>query len=228
MIKKIYILSISLGLAYGAIAQTPDRANRLLLKKDTSLSPQIIAELDMGKNTAYLNENEKDMLFLINYVRRFGSRFIHIYFGEYWNRYHRQAPKKEEVKQLNQLLNELNLVAQTPREILQIDSNLCAAARTHAQYMGLSGNLSHLSADGTTPAARLNKFGRSGVLAEMYALGNSPLEMVFLWLLDSKDSSKLRNRRNMLRPEFRYVGLGFYQGFKKGNAGVVSFDTDQQ
>jgi uncharacterized protein YkwD len=225
--RILFILILLNILPYLTWGQVDKRANKPLLTKDTSLSQAALNELDIGKDISYLNEQEKDLLFLINYVRRYGSRFVSIYSVDYWNIYRRTTPNQKDIKAINQLLNALSEIKNKPRPILVVDSNLCVAAKLHAQYLAKSGKFSRYSEDGSSPELRLNKVGHSGYMAEIYALGNSPLEMLFLWLLDVEDAPKFRNRKNLLKADFKYLGLGYHTNSKNGNFSVINFDTDQ-
>jgi uncharacterized protein YkwD len=227
LLPLFFIIILLNILPYWAWGQADERLASRLLSKDTSLSSAQINELDIGKNISYLNEQEKDLLFLLNYVRRYGSRFVSLYSGDYWNVYRRTTPNQKDIKAINQLLNDLNGLKDNPSPVLAIDSNLCVAAKLHAQYLARSGKFSRYSEDGSTPETRLNKAGHSGYMAEIYALGNSPLEMLFLWLIDAEDTPKYRNRKNLLKPNFKYVGVGYFHNLKNGSFSVVNFDTDQ-
>lgn len=198
-----------------------------LLLRDTTLSLRQIDSLDTGRNIAYLNDKERDIIFLVNYIRCFGSRFIKVYFNEYWNRYRGYEPEKSDLKHIIRLLNDLEMVDKNPCPILLPDSGLCAAAKFHAQDLGDSGEFGPFSSDSSTPGERLKRFGHTGKMAENYAVGNAPLDMVVLWLIDEEGAPKYKKRLNLLNPSFIYTGVGFHNHLRFKYCGVQNFDSDK-
>lgn len=198
-----------------------------LLVRDTTLHRAQIDSLDTGKDIWYLTENEKDIIFLVNYARRYGTRFIKIYFNDYWNKYRGKSPAKTDLKHINKLIQDLGEIDLKPGLPLQVDSNLCAAAKFHAKDLGTNGEFSPFSSDKSTPGERLKKFGRTGKMAENYATGNAPLDIVVLWLIDEEGAPKYHHRLNMLSPNFYFTGVGFCPHIRYKNCAVQNFDSDQ-
>lgn len=86
---------------------------------------------------------------------------------------------------------------------LALSPGATEAARWHARDMGESGYFSHTDSLGRDPSARVADFGYSGTAGENAAAGNSAAIGTFCQWKNSPG-----HNANMLRPEFRVIGIG--------------------
>lgn len=86
---------------------------------------------------------------------------------------------------------------------LAVSPGATEAARWHARDMGESGYFSHTDSLGRDPSARVAAFGYSGTAGENAAAGNSTAIGTFCQWKNSAG-----HNANMLRPEFRVIGIG--------------------
>jgi uncharacterized protein YkwD len=87
---------------------------------------------------------------------------------------------------------------------------LTKAAQAHAADVGKTTGISHTGSDGSDPFKRMNRFGTWGVTAgENIGTGyKTGKAMVMQYLIDDGVASR-GHRTNVLKKEFKKVGLGF-------------------
>ncbi|MDZ4085054.1 MAG: CAP domain-containing protein [Bdellovibrionales bacterium] len=86
---------------------------------------------------------------------------------------------------------------------LAISQGATEAARWHARDMGESAYFSHTDSLGRDPSSRVADFGYSGTAGENAAAGNATAIGTFCQWKNSAG-----HNANMLRPEFRVIGIG--------------------
>jgi uncharacterized protein YkwD len=92
---------------------------------------------------------------------------------------------------------------------LRFNEGLARAARAHARYLGEHGLLSHQSADGRGPAARLDRMGRwQSLVAENISTGEEDPRMVVIQLLVDDGVPSRGHRRNLFNPDLHQAGAG--------------------
>lgn len=91
---------------------------------------------------------------------------------------------------------------------LAVNSQLTAAAQAHAEDMSRNGvSIGHIGSDGSTPQQRMSRAGYrpyswGPFVGENWAAYRSVDDSISAWLNDPS------HRRNILRPEFREIGIG--------------------
>lgn len=91
---------------------------------------------------------------------------------------------------------------------LQLSKALSDVARSHALDMGKAGTVGHTSSDGTPFHLRIrNKAKAKGMIAENCEYGNdTALDIVMALLIDDGIKS-LGHRKNILEPNYKWVGI---------------------
>ena len=101
---------------------------------------------------------------------------------------------------------------------LRWSSGLSRAARDHVQDQGRIGAMSHLGTDSSTPATRMNRYGRWDVSAgESVALGTNPAREVVLQLLIDDGVKSRGHRKTLLNPGYTVAGAacGPHKGYEQ-------------
>jgi len=102
---------------------------------------------------------------------------------------------------------------------LTFNTQLLNAAATHSQNMALQDFFSHTGKDGSSLASRISATGyQFSAAAENIAAGSStPEQVVSSWM-----SSSSGHRANILNPNLKEIGIGYY--FLADDTGSVNFN----
>lgn len=99
------------------------------------------------------------------------------------------------------------LRATRPMGPLRWSKGMAAAARDHVRDQGPAGLMEHKGTDGSTPARRVNRYGRWGVaVSENIAYGSNPARDVVLQLIVDDGVADRGHRMNLLDPELGVAG----------------------
>ena len=105
-------------------------------------------------------------------------------------------------------INYLKAIA--PVAPMDHSAGLTMAAQLHADDIGPSGRISHIGEDGSEPSDRIEKYCRwSGHLGENIDYGNSSPEGIVVSLLVDDGVIARGQRLNIMKKEYKYVGIGF-------------------
>jgi uncharacterized protein YkwD len=93
------------------------------------------------------------------------------------------------------------------------NGKLTRIAQGHAEYIGSSGNFSHVDDEGESPTDRATAVGYNWkALGENLVIGDTPLDAVARWM------DETRHRKNILRNKYRDIGAGAAAYDSDGNA----------
>jgi len=107
---------------------------------------------------------------------------------------------------------------------LRFNPGLAKAARLHARYLGSHGLLSHQGADGSGPAARLDRLGRwNAIVAENISTGEEDARMVVIQLLVDDGVAGRGHRRNLFNPDLHQAGAGSAPHTEYGTVCVIDY-----
>ncbi len=107
---------------------------------------------------------------------------------------------------------------------LRFNPGLARAARAHARYLGERGLLSHQSADGSGPAARLDRLGRwQSMVAENISTGEDDPRRVVIQLLVDDGVPGRGHRRNLFHPGLHQAGAGAAPHATYGTVVVIDY-----
>lgn len=168
-----------------------------------------------AKNTDYLNDEEKNIIFYMNLARTDGRKFFNTYFQDFVNAYNvdmqrysnyndlRVNRKDKYYRGLEQDLAEVkNLPVFSP------DETLTWIAQQHAKDMKKNNLAGHNSSDGRTPFDRISKFYPQRAIGENLAFGFSKgLANVCMLLLD-KNVPDLGHRKTILGTSYKLTLVG--------------------
>jgi len=94
-----------------------------------------------------------------------------------------------------------------PMGPLRSSSGISRAARDHVRDQGPIGGMSHRGEDGSTPASRMNRYGRWDVAAgESIALGSNPAREVVIQLLIDDGVKNRGHRKTLLDRGYAVAG----------------------
>ncbi len=111
-----------------------------------------------------------------------------------------------------------------PAGPLRFNAGLARAARQHAQYLGSHGLLSHQGADGSGPAARLDRLGHWNTrVAENISAGEDDARMVVIQLLVDDGVPSRGHRKNLFNPDLHQAGAGAAPHTEYGTVCVIDY-----
>lgn len=181
-----------------------------VVKAQSNPSDNVWSDADLerantAKNTDYLNDEEKKIVFYMNLSRIDGRKFFNTFFQDFVTAYNidmQQYSNYNELK-INKKDRYYRGLEQDLREIKGLslfspDETLTYIAQQHAKDMNKHNIAGHNSSDGRTPKDRITKYYPQRALAENLAFGFSKgLANVCMLLLD-KDVPDLGHRKTIL------------------------------
>ena len=109
-----------------------------------------------------------------------------------------------------------------PMELLELEKGLCSAAQWLADDQAKTGKTGHYGSDGSSPFERMNRYGKVLITAgENCAYGPKTGKEIVAQLLIDDGVPGRGHRINILKPEFKKVGIG-YNDEGKAPYGAVS------
>lgn len=175
-----------------------------------------LAKANTAKNTRYLKEAEKEVIFYTNLARADGKLFTESYLKWYL-----ESTGLKPDSFIISLMRELEDIRELP--MLHPDKDLYDIARNHAVKSGKSGKQGHQGFE-----KRFRQIDKT-----FYSYGencyygrDNPLIIVIGFLID-KDISDLGHRHNMLDPGFNSVGVSIMPHKVFGYNCVMDFGRKQ-
>jgi uncharacterized protein YkwD len=101
------------------------------------------------------------------------------------------------------------LRATKPLTPYNTSTGMCLAAKDHVTDIVRTGSTGHKGTDGSTTEARVNRYGQfsNGIAENILYDTSGAREAVIGWLIDDGVPSR-GHRRNLLSPNYRYLGVG--------------------
>jgi len=168
-----------------------------------------------ARNTDYLNEEEKKIVFYMNLARTDGERFFNTYFQDFVNAYNIDMQRYSNYNDLK--VNKKDKYYRGLKEDLQEikglslfspDETLTWIAQQHAKDLSKHNIAGHNSSDGRTVKDRISKFYPRRAMAENLAFGFSKgLANVCMLLLD-KNVPDLGHRKTILGTGYNLSQVG--------------------
>ncbi len=164
----------------------------------SAFDENILSGANTAKNTPYLTEKEKQMIFYVNLARMkpdiFLTNIVNVY---------AEGRDDEGMPSLKKDLAK----AKSIHPFLP-HKPLSDAAKYHAEDMGKAGKIGHNSTNGTSFFDRLNKYVKGGgAMAENCAYGyEDPFESVMQLLIDNNVASR-GHRVNILNKDYFSIGV---------------------
>lgn len=172
----------------------------LLFAQTNNIPDDLYAKANTAKDANYLSQDEKDVILYMNLARLNGNWFINnIILAN--NDFTKQFSKKYKNSLIADLKQTKGLKPLYP------SNKLTKAARYHAKDMGKSGKTGHRSSNGTPTFKRIKKYAQGGYMGENCQYGwSDPIQIVLDLLIDDGIPS-VGHRKNILSPNFKYVGV---------------------
>lgn len=178
-----------------------------------------------AKNTSYLNEEEKKIIFYMNLARTDGHKFFNTYFQDFVNAYNvdmqrygnyeelRVNRKDKYYRGLEKDLNGIRGLS-----LFSPDETLTYVAQQHAKDLSKHNIAGHNSYDGRTVQDRISKYYPGRAMSENLAFGFSKgLANVCMLLLD-KNVPDLGHRKSILGTSYNLtlagVNIRTHPGYK--------------
>lgn len=198
----IFLFSILLGLAFPTEIQDKD---------------DWPAELNTAKDTPYLTEFQKQVIFELNKVRSNPKHFAEEYMTDLRTYYEGnlfiypgQDPvkTKEGIAPLNECIRVL--LKTKPAPVLQPAEGLAKAAAELVADQQKHGGIGHIAHNGSTPQSRIEKYGDWDICsAEDISYGIFDAREIVMTLLIDDGVPNRGHRENILNPCFHFVGVDY-------------------
>lgn len=202
---------------------------------DNAWTQEELDNANTAKNTSYLNNEEKEIVFYMNMARTDGNRFFNTYFQDFVNAYNVDMQKYSNYDELKVnrkdkyyrgLEQDLRNVKDLP--LFSPDETLTFVAQQHAKDLSRHNIAGHNSSDGRTVKDRISKYYPRRAMAENLAFGFSTgLANVCMLLLD-KNVPDLGHRKTILGTGYNLTKVGVnistHPGYKY--CAVIDFISD--
>lgn len=192
------------------------------------------SELNTGKNSPYLSENEKEILFEINKVRSNPALYANEYMvplRSYYegNKYIRPGQPTIITSEGRRALDEciLELKNSRPVDSLRPEKGLYLAANDHVRDQRENGGIGHFGSDGSKPINRIERYGTWDICAaENISYGIDEARMIVISLLIDDGVPDRGHRNNILNPGFSVAGISYGSHPSYGSTCVMDFAGD--
>ena len=121
------------------------------------------------------------------------------------------------------------LINTNPVEALKLENGLCLSAQWLADDQANTGKIGHHGSDGSSPFDRMNRYGKWLITAgENCAYGPKTGREIVAQLLIDDGVADRGHRINILKPEFKKVGIGYNNEANApyGTVSVMDFAGD--
>ena len=173
------------------------------------------ALLDTGRGVNYLSATEKDVVFEVNKLRSDPGRYADLYLVQKRRNYSGKLYRRpgqvdimtiEGVRALDESISQLKRLR--PIKPLIPSRGLTQAAKDHAIDQAETGSIGHTGKDGSSAETRMNRYGKWEKMAgENISYGHDRIQEILLQMLVDDGVSSRGHRRNLVQPDFRFIGL---------------------
>ncbi|HUQ31859.1 MAG TPA: CAP domain-containing protein [Pyrinomonadaceae bacterium] len=116
------------------------------------------------------------------------------------------------------------LKAARPQTALEVNRGMSLAAKDHANDLALKGVSGHKGSDGSTPNARLERYGRwDGVVGENIVYDVSTAREIVIGLIIDDGTANRGHRRNIFDPNHRVAGISVMDSPANGAKCVLDY-----
>lgn len=152
------------------------------------------------------DSNEQAFIDALNAVRENPSSFLPAI--DRYERYVRSFRPNQ--KALNKALKEIRarLKKEKPLAFLYVAPALQQAATDHVEDMAKSGLTGHIGGDGSNPGTRVQRYGSFPLIGECITIGYLTAELQLASMLVDESTPDRGHRENLLRPGYKYLGVG--------------------
>ena len=180
-----------------------------------SWSAEELENANTARNTEYLNEEEKQIIYYMNLARTDGQKFFNTYFQDFVTTYNIDVQRYSNYNDLKVnrkdkyyrgLEQDLRTIKGLP--LFSPDETLTWIAQQHAKDLSKNNIAGHNSSDGRTAQDRIGKYYPKRAMGENLAFGFSKgLANVCMLLLD-KNVPDLGHRKTILGTAYKLSLVG--------------------
>jgi len=199
---KIFLIALLFHFSPGLSAKTNEEKSWL-------------SELNTAKNTVYLNQLQKDVIFELNKVRSNPKRFAEEYMeylrtafdGKLYTYPGQTTVKSQEgIKPLDECIQFLKKTE--PSTILNPAEGLARASTELVIDQQKHGGIGHIARNGSTPQKRIEKYGDWDICsAEDITYGSFEARQIVIALLIDDGVPDRGHRKNIMNPCFHFAGV---------------------
>lgn len=183
------------------------------------------SELNTAKNTAYINQLERDVILELNKVRSNPKRYAEEYLEELRTAFNGKLftypgqvtiKSQEGIRPLEECIKILKKTSPLP--ILKPAEGLSRAAAELMEDQQKHGGIGHISRKGANPQKRIEKYGEWDICsAEDITYGSFEARQIVIALLIDDGVPSRGHRENILNPCSHYTGVA--------NGGHPTYET---
>lgn len=232
----VCLLSLSFspaGLAQNkAAAKKQPQADKTLSSKGAAPVVTVAPKTDaVGAAASFLSQLEREIIDEMNLARTQPQTYAA--FIEEFKKYYRgnqltlpgmkQALVTfEGTAAVDEAVNFLR--AARPLPAMKITRGTCLAAKDHARDLALKGITGHRGSDGSSPNARLERYGRwEGVVGENIVYDIRTAREIVIGLIIDDGTSNRGHRRNIFNPQHQVAGVSVTDSQTHGAKGVITY-----
>jgi hypothetical protein len=173
------------------------------------------SELNTAKESAWMNELERNVIQELNKVRSDPKRFAEEYLEELQTAFNGKLftyPGQDPVKSqegIGPLIECINVLKQTESMARLVPAEgLCKAAAELVTDQQKHGGIGHIARNGSTPQQRIERYGEWDICsAEDITYGSFEARQIVIALLIDDGVLERSHRKNILNPCFRFAGV---------------------
>jgi uncharacterized protein YkwD len=198
---------------------------------DKTLSSSAATVIAVTPRPDYLSPLELEILDEMNLARTEPQRYATFVqeFKKYYDGAKLQLPGKQKallttegVAAVNEAINFLQTAK--PLSPLAINRGMCLAAKDHANDIVLKGVTGHRGSDGSSPNARLERYGSwEGVIGENIVYDVNTARQIVIGLIIDDGTANRGHRRNIFDPNHRVTGVSITDSPDKGARCVLNY-----
>lgn len=189
------------------------------------------SDLNTGKNSAYLSQTEKEILFEINKARNNPARYAEEYMVSLrslydGNKFIRPGRPIIITAEGRKALDECIRIMKNKRPAYPLypERGLYLAAFDQVKDQRENGGTGHYGSDGSKPINRMERYGNWDICAaENISYGIDDARMIVISLLIDDGVPDRGHRDNILNPAFTVAGVSFGSHPSYGSTCVMDF-----
>lgn len=229
---SLMLCLIALAFPLTAIAQNkPAPAGAKNPQADKTLSSSGATVVTVAPRPDYLSPLEVEILEEMNLARMEPQRYAGFIeeFKMYYNGRQLLLPGRQKalltvegVAAVDEAINFLR--AAKPLPPLAVNRGMCLAARDHASDLALKGLTGHKGSDGSSPNARLERYGAwEGNVGENIVYDVNTARQIVIGLIIDDGTSNRGHRRNIFDPNHRVAGVSITDSASNGARCVLNY-----
>jgi uncharacterized protein YkwD len=231
LLALAFASTASTGLAQNKTAQKNEKKPQADKTLSSTSAPVIAVAPKAGSKPSFLSPVEMDIIDEMNLARMEPQRYAA--FIEEYRKYYKgnqlTLPGRSKATVTIEGLAAVDeaisfLRTAKPLSAMEVNQGMCLAAKDHANDLALKGVTGHKGSDGSSPNARLERYGSwEGVIGEniVYEV-STPREIVIGLIIDDGTPNR-GHRRNIFDPAHRVAGVSITDSPTNGAKCVLNY-----